>query len=309
MDITKNYNWVEKYRPESVKDYVFSSEELKQKVTNWIATKEIPNLLLYGVAGTGKSSLVNVLLKELNITDYKIINGSNQTSVDYTRQMIEYASIPALDNNYKVIVFEECDRLSKAAQDSLKESIEMVSKWCRFIFTTNHIEDISPRLKSRCEEIQFADMNKTDFTNRCIQILKSENINITETDLPIIAKYITKHYPDLRKTINTIQYNIVDGKLVDCDNSSSNGDIFDSVISDIYSGNIIEARKKLCEMEVSRYIDFYNYLYTKDLKFTCKPADAYIIIAKYLYQHSQVALPEINLTACLIELFRTDTVL
>ena len=160
----------EKYRPKKIEDLVLINKEFGEKLKQCKEKGSFDgHLLFYGPPGTGKSSSVNVILNELNISDYIIINGSDKTGIDDTRRIIEYASVPSI-KGFKVAVFEEFERLSPQAQDSLKYVLEIYSEWCRFIFTTNNINKVTQPIISRCQVFPFNHLEVQDFMLKIVDI-------------------------------------------------------------------------------------------------------------------------------------------
>jgi len=295
----------EKYRPKKIEDLVLINKEFGEKLKQWKANGSFDgHLLFYGPAGTGKSSSVNVILNELEITDYIVINGSDKTGVDDTRRVIEYASVPALDK-FKVVVFEEFERLSPQAQDSLKYVLEKYSDWCRFIFTTNNINKVTQPIISRCQVFAFNQLDVQSFMMKIINILNAENI---KSECDDIADYINHSYPDLRKCINLVNQNIVDGKLLKLNKDEALSiDRYKSIF-DYLKGKatILETQKVLASTFKDEEFEYcYKILYnninmiTEDVN---KWDKILLIIANYLVKNETVAFKDINLMACLTEI-------
>lgn len=296
----------EKYRPKKIEDLVLISEEFGETLRYWKSIKTIGcHLLLYGPPGTGKSSCAKVILNELEITDYIIINGSDKTGIDDTRKVIEYASVPSIGGNIKVVVFEEFERLSPQAQDSLKYVLEQYSDWCRFIFTTNNINKVTQPILSRCEVFAFTHLDVKSYTQKILDILTNEKITFSEQD---VIEYINQTYPDLRKCINLINQNALNGKLL-----SLKGD--EVVSSDKYKAIFDYIHKKANTLDTQKFLasgikdDEFDYCYKtlyNNLKLitddVSKWDNCLIIIANYLYKNSTVAFKDLNLMACLSEL-------
>lgn len=295
----------EKYRPKKIEDLVLINKEFGEKLKQWKENGSFDgHLLFYGPAGTGKSSSVNVILNELEITDYIVINGSDKTGVDDTRRVIEYASVPAL-NKFKVVVFEEFERLSPQAQDSLKYVLEKYSDWCRFIFTTNNINKVTQPIISRCQVFAFNQLDVQSFMMKIINILNAENI---KSECDDIADYINHSYPDLRKCINLVNQNIVDGKLLKLNKDDAlTVDRYKSIF-DYLKGKatILETQKVLASTFKDEEFEYcYKILYnninmiTEDVN---KWDKILLIIANYLVKNETVAFKDINLMACLTEI-------
>ena len=296
--------WTEKYRPQTIEDYVFSDSTTEQKIKEWINKKNFPHLLFYGPPGTGKSTLVGLLLKYCNIEDYMRVNASNKTGIDDTRDVIDYASVPPEDGSFKVVILEEMDRLSPQAQDSLKTVMEDYSEWCRFILTTNHVNKITTAMKSRCQDVEVKKLNFQQFSSRVLNILNQENVALLNVN--IVSDYIKTYYPDLRKCIGALEKNTVNGELAPLTTSSYASEIFEKAL-DFFKDKDIRKTRDLIASNLSNndFENFYRFLYehldsiTTDLD---KQDMIVVKIAEYLYRNSFVADMEINLIACLIEI-------
>lgn len=295
----------EKYRPKKIEDLVLINKEFGEKLKQWKEKGSFDgHLLFYGPPGTGKSSSVNVILNELNISDYIIINGSDKTGVDDTRRVIEYASVPSIQG-FKVVVFEEFERLSAQAQDSLKYVLEKYSEWCRFIFTTNNINKVTQPIISRCQVFAFNHLEVQDFMLKIVDITTKENIQASPDD---IADYINHSYPDLRKCINLINQNIVDGKLVQLNKDEALSiDRYKSIF-DYLKGkaSILETQKVLATTFKDDEFEYcYKILYN-NIQMISEDQNKWdkilLVIAEYLVKNDTVAFKDINLMACLTEL-------
>ena len=214
-----DYLWVEKYRPKKIEDCILS-QDIKETFSQFLKQKEIPNLLLSGTAGTGKTTVARALCEELG-ADYIIINGSDEgRQIDTLRNKIKnFASTVSLTetSNHKVVIIDEADYMNAdSVQPALRNFIETFYNNCRFIFTCNYRNKIIPALHSRCTVIDFTIKNgqkvKTakSFMERMSVLLKSEHI---EFDKKVLAELIQKYYPDFRRTINELQRYSVRGKI------------------------------------------------------------------------------------------------
>ena len=214
-----DYLWVEKYRPRKIEDCILS-QDIKETFSQFLSQKEIPNLLLSGTAGTGKTTVARALCEELG-ADYIIINGSDEgRQIDTLRHKIKnFASTVSLteQSNHKVVIIDEADYMNAdSVQPALRNFIETFYNNCRFIFTCNYKNKIIPALHSRCTVIDFTIKNgqkvKTakSFMERMSVLLKSEHI---EFDKKVLAELIQKYYPDFRRTINELQRYSVRGKI------------------------------------------------------------------------------------------------
>jgi len=300
--------WTEKYRPTTIDGYVFRDEPQKKQIKGWIKEGSIPHLLLSGSPGIGKTTLAKVLLNEIGIEEYDIleVNASRETGIDFIRdKIVPFISMMPF-GPFKVVLLDEADRLSQHAQDSLKGIIEEYSKFARFILTCNSPNRIVPALHSRCQQMHFASIDQTEYTARAATILVEEGIDF---DLDTLDTYVKTVYPDLRKCINLLQQNCVDGKLVDPKSEDSGVSDYKIEMVELFKkGKIKEARTLLCgrarpdEME-----GIFTWMY-QNLDLFGKDEEtkdtAVLVIKQALVDHSLIADPEINLSACLIKLAR-----
>lgn len=295
----------EKYRPKSVDDLVFINDDYELKFKQWVKNKTIDShLLFYGPPGTGKSSSINVLINELNLTDYIRYNMSDKTSIDDMRKVIEFASSTPINNNIKVVILEEFERASAQAQDSLKYVLEQYAGWCRFIFTTNNISKITPAIISRCQKFYFNTLKFQEFVTRIVNILTFENIKYNNLD--VIVDYVKTYYPDLRACINAIDQNCIDNILNPLQNNSYVFDKFNNIITNIKTFDTLKMKQTLSQnIANEEYELLYQHLYN-NLELITPNTLLYdkilVIIAKYLYQHNFVAYPDINFISCIIEI-------
>ena len=302
--------WVEEYRPSTFDEYIFQNQEQKKQFIQMVEAKEIPHLLLSGSQGTGKTSMSKMLVGLLGIDpmDILLINASKDNSVENIRERIySFATTFAL-GAFKVIQLEEADMLTYNAQTALKDILEETQDTCRFIFTCNHENKIIPPIKSRLQHFHFKASPKDEVLMRAGEILVTEEI---EFDMQLLEKYVSTYYPDIRKIINALQQNTVNGKLVSPTSSDdSTVDYQFEMLDLIESGDLRALRKLICaNVQKEEYESVYRFLYEnihKAKKF--KAQDAYetaiVTIASYLYKNGAVADPEINFAACCIELDR-----
>ena len=304
------YLWVEKYRPKKISECILS-EDIKKTFAEFLKQKEIPNLLLSGTQGTGKTTVARALCEELG-ADYIIINGSDEgRQIDTLRNKIKnFASTVSLteQSNHKVVIVDEADYMNaESVQPALRNFIETFYKNCRFIFTCNYKNKILPALHSRCTVIDFAIKNgqkvKTAqaLLKRLGKVLDDEQI---EYDKKVLAELIQKYYPDFRRTINELQRYSVRGKI-------DSGILFSlSEANTKELGKVLKEKRfndmrkwvinNLDKEPSSLFTSIYELLYsTLDSNSIPK---AVLVIAGYQYKSAFVADQEINMVACLTEI-------
>lgn len=304
-----NTIWVHKYRPSTVDEYVFQNPTHKQQVLNMIAEQDIPHILMSGCQGAGKTTLAFILIDAMDIddSDVRIINASDENSVDTIREKVKDFVSTAPLGKFKIILLEEADYISHNGQAAMRRLMEEFSDNARFILTCNYIHKIIPAIQSRCNaKFRFKSIDKDDIAEYLINILAKERIKF---DLDLLDKYIISGYPDIRSILNDIQQYSMDGKLMPPPtNDVSSGDYKFQLIELIEQDNWIDARKIVCTNVLNEeYEDVYRYLYDnidKSPKFKNKDKweEAIITIADHLDQHSRVADPEINAAAMFIKL-------
>lgn len=301
--------WTEKYRPQKISDYVWTDNNQKQQVENWIRDGALPNLLISGSPGTGKTTLAKCLLNELDVNsvDIKYVNGSHTNGVDDIRALSRFIETMPI-GEFRYVLLDECDFISVNGQAALRNMIEEYSVVCRWIMTCNYPHKVIPALHSRCQGFHIDKLDRELFATRAATILINENVELNEDSLEILDEYITVTYPDLRKCINMLQQNSVNGKLSrpSKSNSSSSAEYLVEAVALFKMNRISDARKLICaNASVEEYEEIYKLLY-RNLDWWGDSEEqqnkAIVIIANRLKDHSLVADPEICLSACLVEL-------
>ena len=304
-----DFIWVEKYRPEKVEDCILPTN-IKETFKGFLKSGQIPNMLLSGPPGIGKTTVAKALCKELGV-DYYVINGSDEGRfLDTVRTNAKnFASTVSLtsEKSHKVIIIDEADNTTSDVQLLLRASIEEFSSNCRFIFTCNYKNKIIQPLHSRCTVIDFS-VNKRDkpsiaaqFFSRINEILTQENIR---SDKKVVAELINKHFPDWRRVLNECQRYSVGGE-IDSGILASFSDIsINDLTKNLKEKNFSEVRKWVnTNMDNDTTLLFrriYDSLY-ETLVVSSIPA-AVLVLAKYQFQVAFVADQEINMLACLTEL-------
>jgi len=206
MENTNHSLLVEKYRPSKLKNYV-GNENIKKSISQYLEQNDIQNLIFYGPAGTGKTTLAKIIIKNLDC-DHIYINASDERGIETIRDKVSGFASVASFKPLKVVILDEADFLTIQAQASLRNIIETFSRTTRFIMTCNFVERIIDPLQSRCQVLKIVPPTKKDVAKHLNWILQQEHI---EHDINDLVPLVNQYYPDLRKCINTIQLSTVDG--------------------------------------------------------------------------------------------------
>jgi DNA polymerase III delta prime subunit len=297
--------WVERYRPRKLDDCILPDDQLKT-FREFVATGEIPNMLLCGSAGVGKTTIARAICEELGC-DYIIINGSEESGIDVLRTKIrEFASSVSFGGKTKVVILDEADYLNaNSTQPALRAFIEEYSANCRFIFTCNYKNRIIPALHSRTAVIEFK-LTKADrpkmagrFMKRLSDILTSENVAFDEK---VVAEVLKKHFPDYRRVLNELQ------------RYSVSGTIDEGILVNVQEVNMKELVSSLKGKDFKKMRNWvvdnidndpnliFRKIYDTILDEVKYPSQLVLLLADYQYKAAFAANPEINLVACLAEI-------
>ena len=305
MDLEENLSntlWVEKYRPDNLDTYI-GNEHLKEKVSAYLESGDLPHLLLYGKAGTGKTTLAKILVKNIEC-DYLYINASDENNVDTVRNKVKNFASTMGFKDYKIIILDECDYITPNAQAALRNLMETFSKHCRFILTCNFVERIIDPIQSRCQSFQIIPPSKKEVAKHIHDILLKENVMSNMEDLKVL---IDSGYPDIRRVINVAQRNVVKNKLKLDTTSIIQNDYKLKLLKILKTQDkktaFKDIRQLLLDNKITDFADLFRLLYDKvDDWGKGHVAECILIIARYELSDGQVPDKEINDMAMLIEL-------
>ena len=297
-----NTLWVEKYRPSNLDTYI-GNDHLKDKVSVYLESGDLPHLLLYGKAGTGKTTLAKILVKNIEC-DYLYINASDENNVDTVRNKVKNFATTMGFKDYKIIILDECDYITPNAQAALRNLMETFSKHCRFILTCNFVERIIDPIQSRCQSFQIIPPSKKEVAKHIHNILLKENVMSDMKDLKVL---IDSGYPDIRRVINSAQRNVVKDKLKLDTTSIIQNDYKLKLLKILKTQDkktaFKDIRQLLLDNKITDFADLFRLLYDEvDDWGKGHVAECILIIARYELSDGQVPDKEINAMAMLIEL-------
>ena len=302
MNEIKHSLWVEKYRPTTMDTYI-GNEHLKSKVSLYLESGDLPHLLLYGRAGTGKTTLAKLLVNNIDC-DYLYINASDENSVEVVRDKVKNFASTLGFQEMKVIILDECDYITPNAQAALRNLMETFSKNCRFILTCNYVERIIDPIQSRCQSFQIIPPDRKQVAQHMSNILDNENVKY---ELDNIVTIVNGGYPDIRRVINGAQRQVVNNELV-IDKSS--------IIQNDYKNQVLEIlktqdkknsfkniRQLLADSKVTDFSDLFRLLFdTVDDWGKGHIAENILILSKYQQSDAIVVDKEINVMAMFTEI-------
>jgi len=269
----------------------------------YLESGDLPHLLLYGKAGTGKTTLAKILVKNIEC-DYLYINASDENNVETVRTKVKQFASTIGFKDFKIIILDECDYITPNAQAALRNLMETFSKHCRFILTCNYVERIIDPIQSRCQSFQIVPPSKGQVAKHLHSILVKENIMDSPEDIKVLVE---SGYPDIRRVINSAQRNVVKGRLKLDVSSIIQNDYKLKLLKILETQNkknaFKEIRQLLADNKITDFADLFRLLYDEvDSYGTGHVAECILIIARYELSDSQVVDKEINAMAMLIEL-------
>ena len=302
MEEIKNTLWVEKYRPSTLDSYI-GNEHLRSKVKLYIESGDLPHLLLYGRAGTGKTTLAKLLVNNIDC-DYLYINASDENSVEVVRDKVKNFASTLGFQDMKVIILDECDYITPNAQAALRNLMETFSKHCRFILTCNFVERIIDPIQSRCQSFQIIPPDRKQVAMHLDTILKQENV---EANVDDIVTIVNGGYPDIRRVINASQRQVVDGKLVIDEAMSIQNDYKIQVLEILKTqdrkNSFKNIRQLLADSKVTDFSDLFRLLFdTVDDWGRGNVAECILILSQYQQSDAVVVDKEINAMAMFVEI-------
>ena len=298
-----NSLWVEKYRPDTLEGYV-GNEYILEKVKIYIQNEDVPHLLLYGQAGTGKTTLAKIITNQIDC-DLMYINASDENSVDAVRDKIRGFASSMGFRKWKVIILDEADYLTPNAQAALRNLMETFSASTRFILTCNFVEKVIDPIQSRCQTFAITPPSKKDVAKRLNDILTAEGIEFEMSDL---AFTVNSGYPDIRRVLNAAQRQVINGKLVIDKQSTLEANYTEKVVQELMSNNdaktkFTNVRQIIADSGVKSFEPLYRTLYDRvDDYGKGKVGQTILNIADGQYKDAMVVDKEINVMAMMLNI-------
>ncbi len=298
-----NSLWVEKYRPSKLTEYV-GNEHLKDKVSDYLQNGEIPHLLFFGKAGTGKTTLAKLIVNSIDC-DHIIINASDENNVDTVRNKVKGFASTVGFKDMKIIILDEFDYMTPNAQALLRNLMETFSKHCRFILTCNYVEKVISPIRSRTQEFQIVPPSKKEVAVQISQILGREQIKFQPADLVPI---IDSSYPDIRKIINTCQLNASKGELKLDTTSVIDSDLKSKVVEILKSNDDKKnkwksIRQAVADSRTQDFTELYTFLYEKVEEYGGKnTSNIILILSESQSKDALVVDKEITFMSCIIQI-------
>ena len=294
---------VEKYRPTNIDNYV-GNKNIKSTIKDYISQNDIQNLLFYGPAGTGKTTLAKLIAKNIDC-DLLYINASDERGIETIRDKVSGFASTMSFKSLKIVILDEADFLTIMAQASLRNVIETFSRSTRFILTCNYLERIIDPLQSRCQTLKIIPPNKLDIINHLMKVTNKENIKHSVSDLETI---VNNNYPDVRKMLNTIQVSTVNNTINLDESTLVESNYMDKVLSELNKKkpNWRTIRQIIADSNVSDFEGFYRYLYDKSNEYAPgKEGMIAYYINEYSYQSNFRIDKEVNCMALMSKIIET----
>ena len=294
---------VEKYRPTNIDNYV-GNENIKNTIKSYISQNDIQNLLFYGPAGTGKTTLAKLITKNIDC-DVLYINASDERGIETIRDKVSGFASTMSFKPLKVVILDEADFLTIMAQASLRNVIETFSRSTRFILTCNYLERIINPLQSRCQTLKIIPPDKLEIVNHLMKVVNKEKIKCSVNDLETIAN---NNYPDVRKMLNTIQISTVDNTLKLDESALVESNYMDKVFNELNKKkpNWRTIRQIIADSNVNDFEGFYRYLYDKSSEYAPgKEGMIAYYINEYSYQSNFRIDKEVNCMALMSKIIET----
>ena len=294
---------VEKYRPTNIDNYV-GNENIKSTIKDYISQNDIQNLLFYGPAGTGKTTLAKLIAKNIDC-DLLYINASDERGIETIRDKVSGFASTMSFKSLKIVILDEADFLTIMAQASLRNVIETFSRSTRFILTCNYLERIIDPLQSRCQTLKIIPPNKLDIINHLMKVTNKESIKHSVSDLETI---VNNNYPDVRKMLNTIQVSTVNNTIKLDETALVESNYMDKVLTELNKKkpNWRTIRQIIADSNVSDFEGFYRYLYDKSKEYAPgKEGMIAYYINEYSYQSNFRIDKEVNCMALMSKIIET----
>lgn len=307
--------WWQAHRPKDLSTYIFQNDDHQARFEQYIEDKSIPNLLLHGIRGSGKTTLAHILINSIVPEDYRntnvlYLNGSTEGNIDTMRNKIRnhISKIPFGHGSMNIVFIDEADGLSNAAQAALRSLMEEHDSTSRFIFTCNYINKLTHELRSRFTEYKFTKLNKESLLEACVGILVAEGVELDDDSTEVLMSLVDMYSTDFRKLINALESSTIDGKLTAGVLTDNALEINLELLELLNKGDWIRARELVAEsLPEDEFIEIYRFLYhylheIDKFKDDSRWKKGMIIISDYMYRHALHPDAEINLTGCMIRL-------